>query len=901
MRGDIRRYLLPLALGLVALCLAVISGATPSSAAAHVQGDADCSGAVAGPDVGEILKDAASIQRSACRAGADVNCDHSVNALDALIVLRYVAGSPLQQDASCLGIGSEIAGVTVSVDNALIPQDPTVPGIKGGPDRPSESSIGPDGVQVDFVADEVIYKPDSDSDLQAFLHKYGGTIVSDGTSHIAEAMGLSSAAATPSGFDLIRVDPSMSSTGDLQQNMENAGLFGDFRFSSDDAERLAAIAFREQDLGVTLDLEVHPLSQDFEEQLNAQGTLFLDPTNLSYMNDSHVPRAWDYMEYSSLVPPQQSGTFTPVHLTVIDSGFALSSTGEPLGGNTDWKYIGQKPPQWDEADDDDTAGGQSEATCSGDSSCPWHGTGAYGVCCARLHNNYGDAGSAGDIELPFVIKADDSIWTLADSIRDAATIHSDVVTISMGGDCGFWCDVGSFFDDPDTQDAINQVINGGGIVIAGAGNEGEDIGDVDFYPCKLEDVICVGGVGDNSLQNLFNYGDGVDIWAPSEITSTVTPATALTDDNDWGADELYDFHGTSAATPFVAGIVAMMRELKPDLTFAEAQTIMQETSNPSTDPKVKYGVVDALGALMQIKPDIPPLASWVAPAGDTTQGYQNLYLRVNVDNFNQGSGLPDFDGETVVTWFADEIYPICASNTLTYRDNHAGYECTVSSSLPIPIGTKSIVARVADPFGVTGTAGAAIRIVDNAPTVQIQHPNDGSTFFSNQVIKYSAYVFDPEEPIFPQDHIVWTSSIAGEIGTGDTIHVALPAGDQTVTVTATDEKGMSTSASLTVHIQTSAGIPSVEITSPPDESFFGIGDTVHLSGDATDPEDGPLTGASLKWYDSVDGFLGTGENLDVVLSGAPCFTEDHAIDLQATDSDNHTTDAQITVEVGMIC
>lgn len=76
---------------------------------------------------------------------------------------------------------------------------------------------------------------------------------------------------------------------------------------------------------------------------------------------------------------------------------------------------------------------------------------------------------------------------------------------------------------------------------------------------------------------------------------------------------------------------------------------------------------------------------------------------------------------------------------------------------------------------------------------------------------------------------------------------------------------------------------------------------VRLSGSATDPEDGALTGTSLRWTTSRSDLqkanLGTGPTVSVRLYGNVCLGSAHTITLTATDSANHqaTATRQVTV------
>jgi hypothetical protein len=81
-----------------------------------------------------------------------------------------------------------------------------------------------------------------------------------------------------------------------------------------------------------------------------------------------------------------------------------------------------------------------------------------------------------------------------------------------------------------------------------------------------------------------------------------------------------------------------------------------------------------------------------------------------------------------------------------------------------------------------------------------------------------------------------------------------------------------------------------QIAFPPDGGILRRSET--LLGAGFDPEDGELSGASLEWHGSVDGFLGTGSPLTVTFSGAQTLT------LRAIDSDGNVGTDQISFTIG---
>ena len=67
------------------------------------------------------------------------------------------------------------------VDAAIVPSQPELPGLSGGPPRQVAVLVWPTGRKSEFVVNEVMYQPKNAQDLQEFLATYGGTVLRDGT------------------------------------------------------------------------------------------------------------------------------------------------------------------------------------------------------------------------------------------------------------------------------------------------------------------------------------------------------------------------------------------------------------------------------------------------------------------------------------------------------------------------------------------------------------------------------------------------------------------------------------------------------------------------------------------------------------------------------------------------
>ena len=89
--------------------------------------------------------------------------------------------------------------------------------------------------------------------------------------------------------------------------------------------------------------------------------------------------------------------------------------------------------------------------------------------------------------------------------------------------------------------------------------------------------------------------------------------------------------------------------------------------------------------------------------------------------------------------------------------------------------------------------------------------------------------------------------------------------------------------------------PQVTITEPEDGATFEEGEPIVFNCEATDREDGELSGESVVWYaDSEDTILGTGAEMetDAISRG------EHTIIVTATDSDGKVGTDEITITIG---
>lgn len=769
-----------------------------------------------------------------------------------------------------------------TVDESLADHQLELPGIGGGPGRVTVSQVGPGGNETLLVGGEVVVSAPGQDDpvVRDLLERYDGQI-------------LQADEYEDQSWFLVSVDVDASGTDDLSANMERLGFAGEHRFSSVDAARLAAIVVRHPELGLTANVIFEPGSTD--EHPTADGGN-LDADTAWWIADDLDPStpeadglsigvdlAWEMTRRAGVT--ETDAGWDPQILAIIDSGFDLDgTTGAPVGGNDDWRL----PIQIDLLDFDNQAGGIGVRAENG-VAFAHHGTLVFGVAAAWADNRFGWAGTGGTVSRPMVMRTDTSGFNVAMGIHYAATLGADVVSLSVGWFCpvpDWMCSAISQNPTGQMQQAVYTARAFGAVVVVLAGNFSLDLDTRSgvMLPCDLVAVICVGAIDQNAQRQPYSdWGSAVDIWAPAGIYGTVLPQDA----GKTGTDALFVFGGTSASTPFVAGIVAMMKAFNPDLDVDEVAQILHDTGNPSSDPLVdRY--VDAARAVGFVAGMSPPEITIVRPlAGMVSPSAQPFHANV-VD--------PDTEPRLgKVTWTSDRQGFLCQTNF----DSSVTLAC---NGWLLELGDHVITAVADDGVGGVDQDQVAITVANTAPTVEIVRPGNDETFYSNQAIRFTARVTDPEEQIFEDSQLVWSSDIDGVFAGGYSPRAPLSAGLHVVTVAVTDEYGATTTATTSIVVQPGLGVPTLTVVEP--RGFYAPGEAVPLRAQAIDPEDGILDD-TIVWESNIDGVVATGSALDVVLSGpsTPCNPEtvQHEVTVSVVDVDNHAVTYRFEVAVGRIC
>jgi serine protease len=186
-----------------------------------------------------------------------------------------------------------------------------------------------------------------------------------------------------------------------------------------------------------------------------------------------------------------------------------------------------------------------------------------------------------------------------------------VINMSLGGP-------GSCF--PAMQSFIDEALATGAIVVVAAGNENQNAADVS--PASCSGVITVGATGFAGTRAPYsNYGSRIDVMAPGGDMSVDLNGDGFADGVlslmyfDAEGEMGYQFQqGTSMAAPHVAGVISLMKAVKPDLTAQEALSVLRATARPlsagqcnrPSGSECGAGLIDAFAALQALQGGVTP-------------------------------------------------------------------------------------------------------------------------------------------------------------------------------------------------------------------------------------------------------------------------------------------------------
>lgn len=235
-----------------------------------------------------------------------------------------------------------------------------------------------------------------------------------------------------------------------------------------------------------------------------------------------------------------------------------------------------------------------------------HGTNIAGIIAATRGNGIGISGVAPNVSI-LPLRAFDATGNGEDDDISAAIVYAAEHKVSVLN-----MSFGDFYYSPLMLDAINYAVSKGVICCAASGNSG---GIKNHYPSSYANVISVGMSADEDYVHPFSTGSSnLCIAAPGVDIAT----TSLN-------NSYKNVTGTSAATPHVAAVCALLRSLHKNWKPIEIRSVLElsadDISKVGWDEYSGSGRLNMRRALFYNSPAVLELAS---PQSGSSVGLDTL-------------------------------------------------------------------------------------------------------------------------------------------------------------------------------------------------------------------------------------------------------------------------------------
>jgi len=297
-----------------------------------------------------------------------------------------------------------------------------------------------------------------------------------------------------------------------------------------------------------------------------------------------------------------------------------------------------------------------------------HGSQCAGVAAAETNNGTGIAGVAGGCKI-MPLKAmnnsgDLTFTAITNCITHAADNGAHVISLSLGIENN--TEEGDY---PSCDAALNYAYNAGITIFAATANSNTSS---IAYPANHPTVISVGAASPTGQRKSTTSSDGEYWWgsnygvniqddpkAVDIMAATILPATTVSG----GYSD--DFNGTSCATPYAAGVAALIISKAPGITPAEVRQAIVSSATDMTidggagwDRYTGYGMINASAALATIASGTP-VCTIVSPSENSVyQLGSSISINVNAtDSDGTVTGVDFYVDDQLMPSFTDDSAP----------------------------------------------------------------------------------------------------------------------------------------------------------------------------------------------------------------------------------------------------
>lgn len=289
-------------------------------------------------------------------------------------------------------------------------------------------------------------------------------------------------------------------------------------------------------------------------------------------------------------------------------------------------------------------------------------------------------------------------------------VDTDILSMSLGS-TGY----GDGFIEP-----VQNARDSGTLVVAASGNTGEGYSD---SPANVYDSLSVGAVGEDGDVRDFSNGEVVetdlvwddppwywpenytvpDVTAPGSFVYSAVPGQA------------YDhFHGTSMATPHVAGAAALLLSYDDSLGVDDVENRLQETADYQgndvrPDPRYGYGLIDVYTAAQD--------GTITGSVVDARDGTPLEDATVTADGAEERIATTDGDGEFSIADVEPADGYTVTADTNGFESNSSNLDVEIAGQHEVNFSLEpepaDVDGTITDARTDAGVENASVTLVDD--------------------------------------------------------------------------------------------------------------------------------------------------------------------------------------------